>query len=77
MPFPRTRRSSASSSASSRACWRPPNRRADQVPSSSCTIGITTLPVMSPPITSTRALYTFGAFRNFFHSTSVPWMSEA
>ena len=40
-------------------------------------IGITILPVISPPITSTLALYAPGALRNFFHSTSVPWISDA
>ena len=55
MPLPRMRRSSASSSAAVVARWLPPKSCAVQT-SPSCTTGITTLPVMSPPMTSTRAL---------------------
>src|SRR5690242_20119758 len=41
------------------------------------TIGTMALPVMSPPMTRTSALWNAPAFRNFRQQTSEPWMSVA
>ena len=40
-------------------------------------IGTMALPVMSPPMTSTSALWNAPAFRNLRQHTSDPWMSVA
>jgi len=70
------RLSIACSSSSLARVWRCSCSVTSQPPFDSV-IGTMALPVMSPPMIRTSALWNAPAFRNFRQHTSEPWMSVA
>src|SRR4026208_2378513 len=66
----------ATSSSSVARTWRCSWRVTSQ-PSLVWAMGTMALPVMSPPMISTSALWNLPAFRNFRQHTSEPWISVA